>query len=172
GRRAGDVRVHAGGGRDAGRAPARRGHVPRARVDDVVQGPAAAAPAAPKRTGGGEAACGDGDGHGGLPVRVIVGHADVPAFARRLPAHPDVTAEADEHAATCAVGRTGRDAVRGERLGRCPEVQPDAARRTQRAVLGVPLPPSPTGRRTGGCDGAIVITTPGEVAVVAQRANG
>jgi len=103
---------------------------------------------------------------------VVVGHADLPALARRLPADRDVTAEAHEHAATCEVGRPRRDAVGGERLGRGAEVQPDAARRTQRALLGVPLQPSPAGRRTGLCDGLVVVADLGEVAVVAQRANG
>ena len=138
----------------------------------MVHGPAATAPPPSEGAGGGEAACGEGDGQGGLRVLVVVGHADLPALAGRLPADRDVTAEAHEHAATCEVGRPRRDAVGGQRLGRGAQVQPDAARRTQRPLLGVPLQPSPTGRRTGGGYGLVIVADLGEVAVVAQRANG
>ena len=55
------------------------------------------------------------------------------------PGDRDVTAEAHEHAATCDVGRPRRDPVGGQRLRRGAEVEPDAARRTQRPLLGVPL---------------------------------
>ena len=86
---------------------------------------------------------GEGDGQGGLRVLVVVGHADLPALPRRLSGDRDVTAEAHEHPAACEIGRPRRDAVGGQRLGRGAQVQPDAARRTQRPLLGVPLQPSP-----------------------------
>ena len=98
--------------------------------------------------------------------------SDLPALPGWLSGDRDVTAEAHEHPATCEIGRPRRDAVGGQRLRRGAEVQPDAARRTQRPLLGVPLQSPPPGRRTGGCYGPVVVADLGEIAVVAQRANG
>ena len=92
--------------------------------------------------------------------------------SRAAPRRSRVTAEAHEHAATCEVGRPRRDAVGGQRLGRGAQVQPDAARRTQRPLLGVPSSRRQPGAGPAGATGWSIVADLGEVAVVAQRANG
>ena len=158
GRRAGDVRVDAGGGRDAGRAPARGGHVARARVDDVVHGPAAPAPA---------------------PSEAVPEVARPPAVRVTVSRGRRVPRVVVADTPTCQPpGRRPALATSPPRLTSTPQPARSAARAAMRSAasalavaprssqtprgarnvrsLGVPLQPSPAGRRTGGATAGVV----------------
>ena len=131
----------------------------------------AAAPAPPRRAGGGQSALGDRDRHVGT-CGVVVADPHAPALVGRRSTDRHVAAERDEDTASGRSRRRGGDPVRGQRLRRGAKVEPDPAGHQQRSGISIPTHPPPTGRRTRRGDRFTVAGHVREVPVVAEHPHG
>jgi hypothetical protein len=102
-------------------------------------------------------------------VDQIIEDPDPPAASGRLPGHPDVPAEVDQHAAAHGGGDPGRGPVGRQRLGGRAQVEHDRRGHSDGAPFGVQFHglPAGRGRRCRGQAGGV---PPGlrEVTVVAE----
>ncbi len=143
-----DVRIHAGRGRDAHRAPDLRSGTAVAGVDDVMVRGVPTRPPPDGGARGGQAAGCDQHGCAGLGGRVVrVGQPDRPSFGRGVARDGDVATQAHEHAAAGGLrGRAG-SAIGREGLGGGAQIQPDAGRDAHARGGRVQLHRAPTGGR-------------------------
>src|SRR5438477_6770885 len=80
---------------------------------------------------------------------MVVGEADRPARSRRLPGNRDVSAQADEDAVSCRLGRRARGAVCRQGFRGRPEVELDLDRNPGCATFAIELDPPPDTARRG-----------------------
>jgi len=138
--------------------------------------PRIAAPPGPaERTRRGEAAVADhhhlaGPDAGGAGVEAgVVGDTDRPAAVRRIPRHPEVTAQVDQDAsAHGGLDRGGRP-VGGQSLGGGTQVEQYPGRDAHRRVTAIEFDPAPAARgHRRLAQGVGALAGQGEVPVVAE----
>ncbi len=135
------------GGRDEG--PRGGGAIARARVDDVVDAPAAGDPSPHPGCRAGQPASVDGDDlvDVGGGSRRLVGDPHGPAARERRSGDGDVSAQADEGRTVDLPGDAGGGAVGGEGLGRRAEVESDATGDARRPGPGIEVDVAVPGHR-------------------------
>ena len=132
--------------------------MPGARVDDVVALHASAAPPADRGAGGREASVAQGDRRSvAVDVAVIVAHAHRPAARGRVAGDCDVTAQADQDAASRLGSDPSRRAVGRERLPGRSEVELDPCGDADRVACLVEHDPTPAGGASQAHDAAPVV---------------